>query len=265
MLKYQDMDAYQKLEVVAMIKEDLRQICGSDPRRLEHFGFKVHSQSDEDGIINEIFRRIGTTNRCFVEFGAEVGLENNTRFLLQQGWNGLWIEGNEDYAGSITWTYRNELASGQLYFISAFADRDNINSLIQSSGISGEIDLLSIDIDGNDWHVWNAIEVISPRVVVAEHNHRYKPPSEYIMPYDPNYRWGPKAPPVFGSSLSSNCTLAEKKGYRLVGCGLYSSNAFFVRKNLLADHFPWDYAPESHWRRLDYKKVLKYPMLEYGT
>jgi hypothetical protein len=65
-----------------------------NPRRLEWYGSKTYSQSDEDGIVAEIFRRIGTTNKVFVEFGVEAGYENNTRLLLTRGWSGLWFEGN---------------------------------------------------------------------------------------------------------------------------------------------------------------------------
>jgi hypothetical protein len=128
-----------------------------DRTRLEWFGYKVYSQSDEDGIIAEIFRRIGTTNQVFVEFGAETGNENNSRLLLERGWSGLWIEGYPPYASSINWQFREHIANGQLKFIGEYADRDNINQLISSSGISGEIDFLSVDIDGNDFHVFEAI------------------------------------------------------------------------------------------------------------
>jgi hypothetical protein len=168
MLRYSDLNAEQKNEVTQQINRDLEKHCAGEPLRLERFGYRVYSQSDEDGIIAEIFKRIGTTNKTFVEFGAEVGLENNSRLLLEQGWHGLWIEGNPDYAGSILWTYREEIARQQLKFISSFVYAENINQLIEEGGIRGEIDMLSIDIDSNDWFVWEAINVINPRVVVIE-------------------------------------------------------------------------------------------------
>src|SRR5215472_9002505 len=96
---------------------------GGNPRRLEWYGWKVHSQSDEDGIIAKIFSRIGTTNRVFVEIGVEVGTECNTRQLLDRGWSGLWIEGEPSYAGSIRWTFREELAEGRLRFVPEYVDR----------------------------------------------------------------------------------------------------------------------------------------------
>lgn len=259
MQRFADLDHQAKMAVEAKIQADLDRLCGDDPRRLERFGYKVYSQSDEDGILAEIFHRIGTTNRVFVEFGAEVGLENNSRLLLEQGWSGLWIEGNPDYADSIRWTYRDQLASAQLKFTSSFVYPTNINQLISDAYISGEIDLLSIDIDSNDWFVWQAISVINPRVVCIEHNHGYPPPMEYVMPYKPDYYWDGTGPAIYGSSLSSNCKLGLEKGYTLVGCGLYSANGFFVRNDLLGDHFNWGRAPETHWKMLDYKSILMYP------
>ena len=153
---------------------DLERITGG-ATRLENFGFRVHSQSDEDGIIQEIFSRIGTTNRVFVEFGAEVGLECNLHYLLEQGWTGFWIEGQPLYKDAILAHHDARLRSGQLKFKSAYVYPDNINSLIAGAGIGGEIDMLSIDIDSNDYHVWKAIDVISPRLVIAEHNHLLAP------------------------------------------------------------------------------------------
>lgn len=147
-----------------------REAASKRPGCVEQYGYKVFSQSDEDGIIAEIFHRIGTTNRIFVEFGAEIGQENNTRNLLEKGWSGLWIEGNPEYVGAIQSFFFEKISSGQLKFVSDFVSVDNINTLIGNEGISGEIDLLSVDIDGNDYHVYNAINVINPRVVVLEHN-----------------------------------------------------------------------------------------------
>src|ERR1035438_815663 len=91
-----------------------------DRRRLEWYGKRVYSQSDEDGIIAEIFRRIGTTNKIFVEFGAEAGTQNNTRLLLDYGWTGLWIEGHPDHAAFLRKWFRNEITTGRLKFIERY-------------------------------------------------------------------------------------------------------------------------------------------------
>jgi len=227
-------------------------------RRLEWYGWKVYSQSDEDGIIAEIFRRIGTTNKVFVEFGAEVGTETNARLLLERGWSGLWIEGIPAYAGSIRWTFRDELAAGRLRFVSEYVDRDNINGLISGAGISGEIDFLSIDIDGNDYHVFEAIEVVRPRVLCLEHNPGYPPPADWIMPHDPLHRWIPGAG-THGASITALTRLARRKGYELVGCGLYSPNGFYVRADLLAGLFSPPFTPARYFNPVLYEKIVSFP------
>lgn len=235
-----------------------------DPLRLENFGFKVHSQSDEDGILREIFRRIGTTNRVFVEFGAETGQENNCRFLLEQGWTGLWMEGNQYGADGIRKLFTKEIARGQLRFIEAYVSRDNVNALIQQSGIGGEIDLLSIDIDSIDYYVFQVIEAIKPRVVVLEHNHSYPPGEIWVMPYNPNYRWDHTTGAAdYGASISALVDLANHKGYQLVGCGLYSPNGFYVRNDLLeGSKFSRPFTAEHFFNPLNAEMIFKFPRSE---
>ena len=148
----------RRLNTLAVIEREryLRELL-SDPKyddlkRLEKYGYKIYSQHDEDEIIQEIFRQIGPTSRTFVEFGVEDGLENNTLKLLLEGWSGLWIEGNPAAVLKIKQKFFDVLESGRLQVMAAFIDRDNINSLI-GAHFTGEIDLLSIDIDGNDIYV----------------------------------------------------------------------------------------------------------------
>src|SRR6476661_6378898 len=136
------------------------------PLRLERHGHKVYSQNDEDGIIEEIFRRIGTTSRVFLEFGVENGLENNTLNLLNQDWTGCWIEASPGDAEQIKWRFSAPIAAKRLQFTQSLVDCSNINQLIEEFGLPREIDLLGIDIDGNDYHVWKAIDRVHPRVVV---------------------------------------------------------------------------------------------------
>jgi hypothetical protein len=229
-------------------------------RRLEWSGKKFFSQSDEDGIIAEIFRRIGTTNRVFVEFGAELGTENNTRYLFEIGWTGLWIEGYPDHARSIKSTFKEQIKTGELKFIDRYVTRDNINDLIAGSGLAGEIDFLSVDIDSNDYHVFEAIDVIRPRVVCLEHNHSYPPPQDWVMPHDENYRWDPASGVAdFGASLAAMSRLARMKGYELVGCGLYSANGFYVRGDCIGRKFSGPFTAQHFFSKLDYQKILAYP------
>lgn len=244
------------------IGQDRQQRAGDDLRRLEHFGFKIFSQSDEDGIIEEIFNRIGTTSRIFVEFGAETGDENNTRYLLEQGWTGLWMEALGQYADAIRSGQKRRIESGQLKFIETAVTAENINDLILSAGIKGEIDFLSIDIDGNDYHVFEAIDVIQPRVICLEHNHCCPPPIDWIMPYNPNHRWV-SGSPEYGASIVALEKLAHSKGFILIGCGLYSANGFYVRADLVDEQkFSAPFSASRFFNPLDYQKIISFPKID---
>jgi hypothetical protein len=201
-----------------------------DEKRLEPYGFKVYSQNDEDGIIQEIFNRIGITSKTFVEFGVEDGSENNTAYLLMQGWKGYWIEGDSTQVAKIKKIYNRAIYNSQLTINNSFITKDNIDALI-SAHFTGEIDLLSIDIDGNDYHVWKNIKCINPRVVIVEYNAKFPPPCSFIMEYDENYCWD--CSDKMGMSLQAAVELGESLGYQLVGTNLNGVNAFFVRNDII--------------------------------
>lgn len=201
---------------------------------LEQYGYKVFSQNDEDGIIQEIFDRIGVTNKKFVEFGVQNGLESNCHYLLYKGWNGLFIEGNEKYCKEIQIKFRPVLENGKLQLINDFVNRNNINQLIGNI-YTGDIDLLSIDIDGNDYHIWKAIHIIKPRVVVIEYNGKFSPDVEWVMAYYEHHNW--RGSDWHGASLKSLEILGKEKGYQLVGTNLNGANAFFVRSDLAKGKF----------------------------
>lgn len=210
----------------------------SDPRQkyLEPYGFKVYSQNDEDGIISEIFSRIGVTDRRFIEFGVENGLECNSHYLLLKGWTGLWLEGSPKHFKSIQNKFRPAIADGRLTVENTFITCENINETILRNGFSGEIDLLSVDIDGNDYHVWRAITAVSPRVVVIEYNAKFPPECIWYMPYNEYHIWD--GSDRQGASLKALEILGREKGYQLVGTNLNGINAFFVRTELAGEKFP---------------------------
>ena len=144
----------------------------------------MYSQNDEDGIIIEIFNRIGSTKKIFVELDAGNGIENNTYALLFQNWKGLWIDGNKKKIKSIIKQLPRTLSLKQLIVKNAFfITKDNIDNLISSEISEHEIDLLSIDLDGNDIHIFESIKCIKPRVVILEYNAKFIPPVEYCMKY----------------------------------------------------------------------------------
>lgn len=228
----------QEIKQIISLKEIERlnsQPKYQDNRRLEKFGYKVYSQNDEDGIIEEIFARIGTTNKVFIEFGVEIGLESNTHFLLLKDWVGLWIEGNLEKYGRIMQIFSFAIQTNKLKVVNSYVTRDNINKLISSEKITGEIDLLSIDIDGNDFHVLKSIDVVNPRVIIVEYNPIFPPNFEWVMKYDPKHL--SDATDKGGASLKSLQLLANDLGYQLVGTNLTGVNAFFVRNDLVKDLF----------------------------
>ena len=216
-----------------------------DPKRLSKYEYQVYSQHGEDGIIQEIFKRIGTTNKFFVEFGVEDGIENNTVFLLLKEWKGVWLEGGKKNIKSIQEKFGFLINTNKLIVKQAFITIENIERLFNSLGVPKEFDLLSIDIDGNDYWVWKAIDSYSPRVVVIEHNSVFRSDVEWIMSYNPNNIWNGSS--YFGASLKSLEKLGNQKGYRLVGCDFTGVNAFFVRNDLVGDKFFEPFTAENHY------------------
>lgn len=223
------------LTAQSLIQALLARPAHADPRRLERHGYKAWSQQDEDGIIAEIFRRIGVVHRSFVEFGTGDGGENNTVALLAQGWRGLWVEGDSNCAASIRHHFDPLVQTSLLQLSNAFVTRDNAADIVAAAGLGPEIDLLSIDLDGNDYHVWESLDQVSSRVVVIEYNAKFRPPADWVMPYDEKHAWD--GTDNFGASLCAFDRLARAKGYRLVGCNLTGANAFFVRADLARDLF----------------------------
>jgi len=256
-------ESYDRLLAVAAQSElqlsvarELRELL-ADPRyaapgRLERHGFKVWSQNDEDGILEEIFRRIGTASRSFVEFGVSNGRECNTLKLLVEGWQGLWMESSAADCDHIRRVFAARLGKGQLELLQTIVSPENVYALIAGARVAsaGELDLLSIDIDGNDYHVLKAVAKLRARVVVIEYNGKYRPPMDVVLPYDPAHIWD--GSDYSGSSLQAIANLAARLGYRLVGTSMIGINAFFVRRDLAGGHFADGdaatlYNPARYW------------------
>jgi len=233
------------IEFLKYWAQEMTQPRNSDPKRLLRHGFKIYSQNDEDGIIQEIFRRIGTADRSFVEFGVQNGFECNTAKLLVEGWRGLWIEANVERVAEMHSHFRDFIANGGLTVVGKTVTAENINGTLNDAGITGEIDILCIDIDFNDYWVWKAIDIIRPRVVVVEYNCSLRPPLSLVVPYEPSCS-GTRSN-FFGASLSALVKLGHAKGYRIVGCGFAGVNAFFVREDLCGDLFLEPATAEEHY------------------
>src|SRR5215471_17621430 len=234
-----------KMEFLRYWSEEMAKPRYADPKRLLRYGFKVYSQNDEDGIIQEIFQRIGAHTRRFVEFGVENGFECNTAKLLVEGWRGLWIEASSKMVAQMNNHFASFISDGRLKILEQRVTAENINSLFVEADVVGEIDILSIDIDYNDFWVWKAIEVIKPRVVVIEYNTTLRPPLSLVVPYEPSGVW--KGGNYFGASLEALVRLGRAKGYRIVGCCFAGVNAFFVRDELCGDLFLEPATSEEHY------------------
>lgn len=206
------------------------------PRFLTNFETKVFSQNGEDGILQYLFHEIGTATKRFVEFGVEDGRECNSAYLaIDRDWEGLLLDGSQANVNKGRAFYRAMMPHRPtaVRFEQAWITRENINELIRTHGWT-EIDLLSIDVDGNDYWIWEAIDVVSPRVVVVEFNASFglRP---VTVPYDPTFvRWEKHSSGYYhGASLTALNVLAQRRGYTLVGCESTGVNAFFVRDDLL--------------------------------
>ncbi len=227
----------------------------ADPLVLAPYGFTAYSQSDDDGILEEIFRRIGTTNRQFIDFGCAEGIENNTTYLALTGWNGLWMDGSEANIRRVRKDFAHVVESGNLQARQAFVTRENIDRLMLQAGMDVEPDLLSIDIDGNDYWVWEAIQAVHPRAVVIEYNAVFRPPHAIVQEYNAAHRW--KSDGYFGASLKALEILGTRKGYCLVGCNFAGSNAFFVRQELAGCSFSRPFTAEHHYREAMYDAFVR--------
>lgn len=238
------------MDILRFRDEELAKPRHHDPKRLLRYGFKMYSQCDEDGIIQEIFNRIGVAHRTFIEFGVETGIECNTASLLIGGWKGLWIESAGQDAAHIRRTLASFLQDGSLKVVESLVTAENVNALFEQAGFTGEIDLLSIDIDYNDYWVWKAVNVVKPRVVVIEYNATLRPPLSLVVPYAPSAAWNGSN--YFGASLEALARLGRSKGYRLVGCSMSGVNAFFVRDDLCGDRFLDPATAEEHYEPARY-------------
>jgi hypothetical protein len=195
--------------------------------------FCAFSQWGEDGIIDWLVERLPGISSTFIEFGVEDYRESNTRLLLQlRNWRGLVLDGSQDHirdiqSQEIFWRY-------DLTAKCAFIDRDNINRLIADTGLQGEVGLLSVDIDGNDYWVWQAVDVISPAIVVCEYNAVLGDRYALTVPYQANFQRtrAHHSNLYFGASIRALIALGQRKGYTFVGTTSTGCNAFFVRNDL---------------------------------
>lgn len=216
--------------------------------------FRAYSQWGEDGIVQFLLKHVPVEREIFVEFGVQDYSEAITRFLLMNdNWKGLILDGSEEWMSAVMQSdlaWRHDLTAR-----SAWITAENINDLIASAGISGDIGLLSVDVDGVDYWIWKAIECVRPRIVVCEYNSLFGPIAPVTMAYDPAFQ-REKAHAscvLYGMSIAAAHALGKEKGYRLVGSNTAGNNAFFVREDV-AGTLPAR-GPEEAWRKSRFREA----------
>jgi hypothetical protein len=238
--------------------------------RIRHLGeveFRVCSQWGEDGIIDWLCGKLPDIPRTFVEFGVENFAEANTRFLMEnRGWRGLVLDGNKDYMEALrkeALYWRHDLTA-----VPAFITAENINGLIRDGDFSGSIGILSVDIDGNDYWVLEAIDCVNPAIIICEINGVFGDLRAISVPYRPDFQRmdGHYSGQYFGCSIEAARRLCSRKGYSFLGTNTNGVNAFFVRDDLappilaaIEDIRSW--APRhrdsrDHYGKLDFTRGL---------
>jgi len=258
-----------KLDVMQLSlgRIESRQLSRVEQEDISAYEFKVFSQSGEDGIIQHLVNSIDIKNKTFVEFGVEDYLESNTRFLaLNNYWSGLVIDGSPE---NIAFIKRDPIYwRCNIKAECSFITKDNINDILERNGIRGEIGLLSVDIDGNDYWVWKAIKNINPCIVIAEYNSFFGAERKVTVPYDPSFvRTSAHYSKIYyGASIAALNAVAQERGYKLVATNKAGNNVFFVRADLMGNLK--ELSVQEAYREINYREThdeqgqLTYPSFQ---
>jgi hypothetical protein len=198
--------------------------------------FGVFSQFGEDGIIQYLLQFVPIKNKTFIEFGVEDFFESNCRFLMMKdNWRGFVVDGSKTNIKRLSksyfyWMY--DLQAKQ-----SFITKENVNTILGESGFDSDLGILSIDIDGVDYFVWDAINFYKPRILIMEYNANLGGERKITIPYRADFQRtkAHSSNLLWGSSLAALDHLSRKKGYGLVGVNSSGNNAFFVREDLITD------------------------------
>jgi hypothetical protein len=212
---------------------------------LAEFESGLLSQNGEDGLLEAIFQVIGFKTRSVVEFGFAATEASFLNLVLAHDLDAYFMDGSSDTCRLASALFR-VMGRRRMHVTRAFITAENINQAIAGMGLGGELDALSIDVDGNDYWIWQALEVVSPRLIIAEYNDRLGPSAAVTIAYDPSFDFA-RSPHEFyqGASLAALGKLAGEKGYRLIGCESSGTNAFFLRKDIDAPSFPTQLVAEA--------------------
>lgn len=230
-----------------VLQQQYRATAGRRAMSFADVGFRQYSQFEEDGILLYLFSIIEPHNRTCVEICAGDGLQcNTTNLIVNHGWWGHLFDGNpEEVAHGKTFFARHrDTFLHPPNFTHAWITAENVNQLLSESGASGRVDLLSLDLDGVDYWIWKAIDVIDPTVVVCEIHNPVPPDIAVTIPYQADFVLSSFEDDFRGVSLKAMVNLGRDKGYRLVGTHRYGFNAFFVKNGIADDVLP-EVTPEQ--------------------
>lgn len=231
--EYLDRFYFMNGQILSKLNNDIKSIDN-----INEVEFKVFSQWGDDGIIDWLVNNIKIDREKFIEFGVGNYSESNTRFLLQnKNWVGLVMDSSKENIKEITsssYFWKNELTA-----VTTFVNTNNINDIIKSWNKGRDLGLLHIDIDGNDYWIWEAINCVEPVILILEYNALFGCERYITIPYDKNFdrTKAHYSNLYFGASLPALCKLSEEKGYSFIGCNLAGNNAYFIRDDKLPDGF----------------------------
>lgn len=211
----------------------------SQPQSLHDYEFKIFSQFGDDGIIQWLIHALQINRKTFIEFGVADYFESNTRFLLMNNnWSGLVLDGSPVNVQRIR--ANHQMWRHELHVKAAFVTRDNVNQLVSDHPFGREIGLLHIDVDGNDYWLWQAIDSVSPAIAIIEYNSVFGCDRAITVPYRADFqrRLAHHSNLYYGASLPALHDLATSKGYTLVGCNSAGNNAYFIRNDSLTELVP---------------------------
>lgn len=251
----QRLDAFErhiaKLDDGSRLQQNLLQLAyqrlvrdGAPLPPLGDVEFRVHSENGEDGILHFLFALVGTTDKRCVEMCAGDGMIcNAANLIINHGWQGLLVDGNAELIQRGREFYANHPGTRVCppRLEHAWITAENVNELLTMNDISGDIDLLSLDLDGMDWWIWKAIDAVRPRVVVLEYQDCWEADVAVTVPYSPDFKaeFGENWDPMYaGASLAAFVALGKRKRYRYVGSQHLGYNAFFLRNDVGVDLVP---------------------------
>jgi len=209
------------------------------PTLFPEMGFRVYSQTDEDGLLLFIFSIIGFSNKICLDiaFGNPMG-SNTTNLICNWGFKGYLFEASNVKSVNDFFNNHHDTYIYPPKVIQKWITVKNINRVIADSGLKGEIDLFSLDVDGVDYWLLKELDVVSPRVILLEYQDILGPKRKITVPYSKDFDRFNFHPDYFGASLPAFVSLAKRKNYRLVGVNKYGYNAFFIRNDIVHKEFP---------------------------